>query len=222
LRIKKPYKIIVIGLPKTGTSTITVMLRMLGYEVSGPEINFIKNDDDELFLRYEQANAFQDYPWCFEWKQFCNMKNVKFIILYRDRYKWWESFYNSYGKQGVNYLSYPYFNMPKNKENKSAFLEFYDTYYKEARKHQRENPKNFYYTETLNLSWIELCEFLNEKIPRNLIGRISKIPHANKYNYKRKRSIVYSIINYGKNSFIRLFGLSNYRKITSFFHKNRI
>ncbi len=222
MRNKKTHKIIVIGLPKTGTSTITVMLRMLGYKVSGPDIDIIKGNDFHLAQRYNQANAFQDYPWCFEWKQFCEKKEVKFIILYRDREKWWNSFYNSYGGQGNNYLSYPYFKIFKNQENKAVFLRFYDSYYKEAEKYQKENPKNYYFTEISKISWIDLCKFLNEKIPRTLFGKISRVPHANKNNYKQKQTIFYLISKYVKNNLIRFVGMSNYIKIVSFFYKNKI
>src|SRR5690554_5541302 len=81
------------------------MLRMLGYEVSGPDINIDIGEEVQLTEYFNQATAFQDYPWCFEWKRIRGHCNLKFIILYRNKESWWKSFYESYGGLGMKYLS---------------------------------------------------------------------------------------------------------------------
>jgi len=222
LKKTKPHKVIVIGLPKTGTSTIAVMLRMLGYEVSGPDINIDIGEEVQLTEYFNQATAFQDYPWCFEWKRIRGHCNLKFIILYRNKESWWKSFYESYGGLGMKYLSYPYMNILKSQENKSKFIEFYDSYYDEAKKFQKENPKNCFYTEISSISWADLCCFLEEEIPRNFLGQVCAIPHVNKKNYTLKRSIYYRSIKMIKNTCIQLFGIERYKKVVVFLHKNKI
>jgi hypothetical protein len=222
LKKTKPLKIIIIGLPKTGTSTLTVMLRMLGYTVFGPDIDFIKGDDKLLLQKFEQGEAFQDYPWCFEWQRFTTVNNIKFIILYRDREEWWKSFMQSYGNSGENYLSYPYMNIPKLEKEKNTFLKYYDEYYKKANQFMEANPNICFRTSIKTISWNAICSFLNEDIPINLIGNISKIPHVNKKNYKLKHSFQYRILKHIKEAIIKLLGVANYLKLTSFFHRNRV
>lgn len=190
---------------------------MLGYTVLGPDIDFNKGDDKLLLQKFKQGQAFQDYPWCFEWHRFTKVNKVKFIMLYRDSEQWWKSFLNSYGNSGKDYLSYPYINIPKQIEHKNAFLNYYTQYYEDAKKFIEANPDICLNTSVMTISWDTLCGFLNEAIPKNVFGRTSRIPHVNKKNYKFKNSHKYRFSKFIKQRTISLIGLSNYLKFDFLF-----
>lgn len=208
------------GLPKTGTSTLAVMLRILGYSVSGPEINFKKGNTELLESLYSQYNAFQDYPWCFEWHHFMDNEHVKIIILYRDPESWWQSFYKSYGRGKEGYLSYPYMGLSKIEEIKPEFLEFFNKYYEGLAAVSKGEAHRFLYIDIKSLTWNKLCAFLEEELPTDLWGRISKIPHANKKNFKNRLSIKYKFKKLLKGLLFKILGEDLYFKVGNQINRN--
>lgn len=208
------------GLPKTGTSTLAVMLRILGYSVSGPEIHFNKGNSELLESLYSQYNAFQDYPWCFEWQQFKNDQQVKFIVLYRNSEFWLQSFYKSYGKGQEKYLSFPYMGISKIEENKREFLEFFDQYYGRLAAASKDEAHQFLFVDIKSITWDKLCVFLNEKVPTDLWGRVSQIPHANKKNFKNRESNRYKYKKLLKGWLLKILGEDLYFKISNLINRN--
>lgn len=216
---RKKHKVIVVGLPKTGTSTLTVMLRMLNYKVTGPNIDYKYRDTAYLDKLYNEYNGFQDYPWCFEWQRFLNQENTKFIILKRDKESWIKSFYESYGKERDRYLSYPYMKILKEKGNEEKFLNYYDSYYKIAGEYARKSTDKFLTISLKTFEWDDLCEFLDAKLPTNIFGKRVKKPHINKKNYKvNKNNFKYRI----KRKIQSLLGKEYWNKIIIFLRKNNI
>lgn len=71
-------KVLVLGLPKSGTSTLATMLRMLGFKVTGPNPSIDKQD--ALLEFYNTFEAFQDYPWCFEYPSLLKNKAIKLLF----------------------------------------------------------------------------------------------------------------------------------------------
>lgn len=184
--VGKPYKVMVLGLPKTGTSTLAAMLRILGYQVTGPEIHFKKGDLPFLKNRFEEFEGFQDYPWCFEWSHFVEDSRTRFIILKRPIKNWWSSFLLSYGKPGKRYLSYSYMGIEKVEVNQSLFLDYFEQYYQEALALKEQFPDRVLSVDIQTFGWEDLCAFLNEPIPRDFFGRTVKKPQVNiGYNQKR-------------------------------------
>ena len=84
-------KIIGIGLPKSGTTSFTEALRILGYSalhLSNPATNDLFGDDD-LFL----FDAFADLPMCEHFEQYYYMlPNAKFVYTNRPYASWKRSF----------------------------------------------------------------------------------------------------------------------------------
>lgn len=218
----KPHKVIVLGLPKTGTSTLAVMLRMLHYKVTGPDDTYTIGDIGCLENLYETYDGFQDFPWCFEWKRFIDDNRSKFIILKRERSSWWTSFYNSYGRKGKRYLSYPFMEIEKKPENEYKFLEFFDSYYKEVEQYATQYPERFLNVNISEFEWDELCEFLDEKLPKNIWGQLVKKPHVNKQKHKTSQTRSYKISNQLKKIISGLIGKENWRQLIIFFRKNGI
>ena len=217
----KETKIIVLGLPKTGTSTLAVMLRMLNYKVTGPNILLKKhtNNFEEVFNRFD---AFQDYPWCFVWKDYLMYENIKFIVLKRDKEAWWKSFYESYGGKGCDYLAFDYMEITKETKNKTKFLEYYDRYYDCIQENMIQNPEKFLQTDILKLNWQELCDFLGKPQPKDVFGRYIPKPHINKLNQKFKTSNKFFWLKLLKEYGIKMIGTKRWLKMIVFLRKNQI
>lgn len=183
---KKKHKIIVVGLPKTGTSTLASMLRILHYDVTGPDGDYNKGDLEVLNQKFQDYDAFQDYPWCFEWERFLDNPQVRFVVLKRDNISWFKSFYESYGRQQDSYMSYSFMNILKCLKNKDQFLEYFNTYYERADVCAKKFPERFLIVSIDTFQWEGLCLFLNEPIPKTMFGRPVKKPHANQKKYVSK------------------------------------
>ncbi|WP_430466454.1 sulfotransferase [Winogradskyella ouciana] len=216
---KKKYKVVVIGLPKTGTSTLAVMLRMLNYTVTGPDIKYKFGDARYLDETFGQYDGFQDYPWCFEWQRFLKYENTKFIVLNREKESWLKSFYESYGRDKESYLSFPYMKILKERENKEEFLNYFDSYYKTANEYVEKLPSRFLNISLKAFEWEELCDFLEEELPTNIFGRVVKKPHINKKNYKKdKKKFTYKT----KRKLQSFIGKHYWNKTITFLRKNGI
>lgn len=219
---RKSHKVIVLGLPKTGTSTLAVMLRMLNYKVTGPDDSYNIGDTTSLDQMYESHDGFQDFPWCFEWQRFLSDERSKFIILQRESSSWWKSFYDSYGRKDKRYLSYPFMKIPKKLENEPLFLNYFKQYYEQVDSLAREYPERFLKVNISDFEWDELCEFLNEKLPKNIWGRVVKKPHVNKEKHKTAQTRWYKFSNSLKKKISGLIGKENWRRLIIFLRKNGI
>ena len=208
-----------IGLPKTGTSTLAVMLRMLNYTVTGPDIQYTFGDAVYLDKTFNYYDGFQDYPWCFEWQRFLKCENAKFIVLKREKESWLKSFYESYGKDKEGYLSYPYMGILKETNNRDKFLNYYDRYYNIANDYAKKSPNRFLFLSLKTFEWKDLCDFLDEKPPTNLLGGKVKKPHINKKNYKKDKSrFTYK----SKRKLQSLIGKHYWNRTITFLRKNGI
>ena len=217
---KKPYKVIVLGLPKTGTSTLAVMLRLLGYKVTGPDGQYQINDDQYLRMRFNTCDGFQDFPWCFEWRRFFEDQRVKYIILKRDPESWWKSFLDSYGREKTRYLSYPFMKISKEKENRDLFISYFNTYYQEVETQAREYPNRFLTIDIKTFEWKELCNFLDEDLPRDILGRLVKKPHVNREKAKVSKTVRYKMKNKLKKVMVQILGSERWDACILFLRKN--
>lgn len=215
-------KIVVIGLPKSGTSSLAAMLRMLGYRVSGPDIHYQFQDGQYLEEQFLTYDAFQDYPWCFEWQRYRDNPKVKFIILNRPFHDWWQSFYESYGGKNEKYLSYDYIKIIKDIRNEDLFLNYYNRYYQEAQVFAQQQPKLVLNTAIKALEWKELCAFLDQPIPRNIFGHIARKPHVRQKEFKARQKSTYPIRVAIRDTFIPLIGRNNWHRIVSFLRRNSL
>ncbi|NIK92542.1 hypothetical protein GZ212_10315 [Mangrovimonas sp. CR14] len=218
----KPYKIVVVGLPKTGTSTLTLMLRMLGYQVTGPELEFKPGDLDLLQHRFETYDGFQDYPWCFEWELFKEDKQVLFIELKREKAAWWQSFYDSYGNKGTNYLAYPYFKIEKSQESQGDFLEFFEQYYDHFGFYKDKHPEKVLSVDIKTLSWEDLCDFLNEPLPKNILGKVAEKPHAKAKYFKERMTFKHRFNTKIRSFFLPVVGEHRWQRWVAFLRKSGV
>ena len=213
---KKNEKILVIGLPKSGTSTLTVMLRILGYSVTGPSS---KNNKENLNGELKKFDAFQDYPWCFEYKYLLEKQNMKIIVLKRKSSSWVVSFKKNFGGKGINYNCYNYIKISKI-EPDYKFIEYQENYYDNAINFLNTKGIPYLEIDLESLNWKDVCKFLKKPIPKNAFGFTVKIPQSNINNRKNKRPY-YKFIERLKKIAILVLG-ENYLKLSVFYHKNKL
>lgn len=215
-------KVIVIGLPKTGTSSLAAMLRMLGFKVTGPETEYQFQDYNYLDQQFARHDGFQDYPWCFEWQRYKGDSNVKYIILNRSFGSWFTSFYESYGGIHDNYLAYSYMNIDKQLDHKDQFEAFYKSYYERAQNFANQYPEHVLTTTMKSISWGELCLFLNRPIPRNIFGKTSRIPHVRKNEKEARGTTSYRNRVRLRNLIMPILGRKNWNVFVGFLRRNNL
>ncbi|WP_179018603.1 sulfotransferase [Winogradskyella forsetii] len=209
-------KIVIIALPKSGTSTLATMLRVLGYSVTGPNPNI--KDEDNLKKTYNAYQAFQDYPWCFEYANLIVNNKAKVIVLKRNKTNWLKSFRESYAGKGKNYLSYKYMKVSKN-ESDEKFYNYYANYYKEALTFLEDNNIEYLDISLEHLNWKNLCGFLGKSVPKNIFGFASKVPKVNSKNFKNN-GLSFKLKKQLKKQLHHILG-PYYFKLTSFIYKNQ-
>jgi hypothetical protein len=208
-------KLLIIGLPKSGTSTLATMFRMLGYSVAGPNSFSSKN---ELFRLVKNYDVLQDYPWCFEYASILDKIEMKVIVLQRNSEDWYSSFIKSYGGEKDNYLAFEYMKLSK-KKSKAEFKGFHTQFYIECQSYLEINNIKYLNLDLSELSWKIICEFVDKPIPKNLFGQSSKLPRVNSKNYKRK-GFKHFLLKRLKKLLLLLLG-NKYTKFTSFIYRNK-
>ena len=194
-------KVFIIGLNKTGTTTLEHALKILGYNVKPYHDNVVikchKNPSLHLRVVTKDYNAFQDIPYCTYWKELYELyPNAKFILTVRsDADKWIKSLINhtlkvtadksnKFNALLTNELTYGY-KYPGFHES-----EFKKQYYEHNLKVRRffRDKDNFLEFQLSNVDdkWKVLCDFLDKPIPKE------EFPYANKstyYYYDRGKQI---------------------------------
>ncbi|HET8710375.1 MAG TPA: sulfotransferase [Spongiibacteraceae bacterium] len=182
----KPFKVIGVGLNKTGTTTLAKCLQTLGYQrhVSVRRDLLAKYREghlDEIFSIVEQNESFEDWPWPLMYKElfFRFGDRARYVLTTRKSAgAWLESLKRHCLRTApdthLRLLAYGY-NYPRGVER--HHLDFYQRHNDEVKKFfEHHNAKHL----LLEISWDagddwgKLCRFLNEPIPK------LDFPHENK------------------------------------------
>ena len=181
-------KVFGIGFHKTGTATLGLALKELGFNVCGIRRDLvdklIEKDYQSVFEIVDQFNAFRDNPWPLLYKELDEQyPNSKFILTYRQEKKWIKSVVNHFGiketimRRWIYGIGYP-------KGNESVYLNRYNSHNQNVLEYFEGRGKDF-----LQLSWEKgdgwekLCDFLKKPVPDK------PFPHANKRYYTYKSNI---------------------------------
>jgi hypothetical protein len=184
-------KVFGIGFHKTGTTTLDLALKELGYNTSPVRTDLVKslakNNFNPTFAVAREFDAFQDNPWPMLYKKmFEEFPKSKFVLTLRLEEKWMASILNSFGGKSTAMREWIYGKGNGDPEqNESVFLEKY-------RRHN-EGVVEFFQDKKDTLlvidweatnGWTELCSFLNQAIPA------AEFPHANRgqYGVKEKKA----------------------------------
>lgn len=178
-------KVFCIGFHKTGTTTLDLALRELGYSVTGPNgVNDANISSNILKMAHElaeQYDAFQDNPWPLVYKEMDEKyPDSKFILTERDESKWISSQVRHFGKNSTPMRQFIYgVGCPKG--NEQVYLERYRQHYKEVTEYFKGRENSLLRIDLeKGHGWKELCDFLNVEIPT------IPFPHANKASEREK------------------------------------
>lgn len=178
-------KVFCIGFHKTGTKSLGLALKTLGYKVTGP--NGVKDEnikENVYHLAYplvEQYDAFQDNPWPIIYKELDKKyPNSKFIYTFRESQSWISSQVNHFGHKETPMRKWIYgHGSPAG--NEKIYLKRFENHHNEVTRYFRNRSKDLL---IMNLEegdgWEKLCSFLGVNPPN------TPFPHINKANDREK------------------------------------
>ncbi|MEM7500887.1 MAG: sulfotransferase family protein [Pseudomonadota bacterium] len=178
-------KVFCIGFHKTGTTSLAVALKLLGYRVTGP--NNTKDPDiaDKVYALAnelsEKYDAFQDNPWPVLYREMDQRwPGSKFILTRRPAEAWIRSQVKDFGLAETPMRRWIYgAGCPQG--NETVFVERYERHNREVLEYFRERPNDLLLLDLpKGHGWPELCQFLDHPIPD------TPFPHANKASLSRK------------------------------------
>lgn len=172
-------KVFCIGFHKTGTTSMAVALKKLGYRVTGPngvdDPDIGKNAISMAYKLVESFDAFQDNPWPILYKELdAKFPGSKFILTLRDPDSWLKSQVKHFGNHETPMRRWIYgVGCPEG--NEEIYLKRYKEHYQEVIEHFKGRPDDLLILDLpRGDGWEKLCPFLGVDIPA------SPFPHANK------------------------------------------
>ena len=189
---KMKNKIFVIGSNKTGTTSLTKSLNMLGYNVCpeycySPNSNILRNfqlgNYEKLFYLVNQYDAFEDRPWNHtDFYKLLDNKypNSKFILTIRDTDKWVNSVKKWGNKIGLvnpkfyTIVSQTCYGVDDYLSNEDIMMSKYNERNLEIIDYFKDKNNLLIINVEDGVGWEKLCPFLKCKTPNK------PFPHLNK------------------------------------------
>jgi len=188
-------KVFGIGFHKTGTTTLKVALKKLGYRVTGADGTRDPDIATNLYPMVdelaEQFDGFQDDPWPLVYERMDKRyPGSKFILTVRDEDKWIASNVAQFGTEETPMRKMIY-GVGGPKGNEAIFVERMKRHNDDVKAYFSDRPNNLL---ILNIEkeggWPPICGFLDEPIPS------TPFPHANQGSMRgprkppKKRSLI--------------------------------
>lgn len=189
----KNTKVFNLGFAKTGTNTITQMLKSLGYRVAGYDQfrHFSKQDTvtrEELLSHalevMKDFDASQDSPWPIFFREMdAAFPGSKFIHVIRDSRKWLDSAVNDFGGH-PNPVRVPIYGSDRPDGHEIEWLDRYETHNDEVAAWFADRPDDYLQMRLEGgLDYERLCTFLGEPYEGQAV------PHANTRLTKKARML---------------------------------
>ncbi|GAA5067914.1 hypothetical protein N0B44_02365 [Roseibacterium beibuensis] len=184
-------KVFVIGLSKTGTTTMKDMLTTLGYRVRGPSKTLLAairaGDMDAALPVMEAYDAFEDWPWPLVYRKAYEVygDRARFVLtVRRDEDTWFRSIeQHGYGTSPLKSMKDAYGHY-RPFGRKAEFTALYRDHTAAARAFFADKPGLFMeFCLEHGDSWDKLCPFLGHPVPTG-----EPTPHRNK-TAKGKRAL---------------------------------
>ena len=175
-------KVFGIGFHKTGTSSLSLALQILGYVVQGARTDLahhLFNHNIQPFYDIANKNeAFQDNPWPVLYKEMDKkFPGSKFILTVRDEQKWIKSVINHFGAKHTEMRRYIY-GVGHPKGNEEIYIQRYLNHINEVKAHFELRTTDLLVVDwEKGDGWTEICQFLHKPIPN------CKFPHVNRGDY---------------------------------------
>ncbi len=192
-------KVFCVGFHKTGTKSLSVALRSLGYRVTGP--NGVNDPDIEnnvlsmAFQLAEKYDAFQDNPWPIIYKELDEQyPGSKFILMLRDPESWIKSQVKHFHRRETPMRKWIYgAGCPEG--NEDVYIKRFKDHNKEVVNYFKNRPQDLLVMDLAEGDgWDKLCTFLGVDIPK------IAFPHANKASARERKEM----LRKAKNLFSRI------------------
>ncbi len=182
-----PNKVFCIGFHKTGTTSLEIALKRLGYRVSG---SFGTKDPDIADKVYTLAreiaaefDAFEDNPWPILFKELDSWyPGSKFILTRRPAADWIRSQVKDFATTETPMRRWIYGEQagcPQGNEN--VYVERFERHNREVLDYFKGRPDDLLIVDfPEDASWDRLCAFLGHDVPNE------PFPHANRASLSRK------------------------------------
>lgn len=197
-------KVFVIGFQKTGTTSLELALKRLGYKVYGGDKNLLKFEDKNVLKKYinevlSEWDAVQDMPWPLYYKELYELyPDALFILTLRDSVSWINSVVKYFASIKIP-LHQKIYNVPCAEGYEERYLEVYEMYNEEIQGFFEGKDNFLIMRPKVNFDYETLCEFLNidnllEPFPHARNNANRKLP-----NYKWYRDLRSIYWNFKKN-----------------------
>lgn len=221
----KKSKICIVGLHKTGTTSLSVMLERFGYLVTGPDTDlyydYMNNNFENIDAYLQQYDVFQDDPW-YAIFDYLDQKetDMKFIYLVRDEQSWLNSVQRFYGADRYNNkVRRHFYGNPNSLEYPELYINKFRVHKQRVLEYFKDKPNFIKVDVRKPEDAIALQKFLGLRV------RYKKFPLANKYptTFKEKqlkRIKLFVASYFGLNSLAKFLikktvGYTNYIEIRS-------
>lgn len=206
----KKNKVFVIGFHKTGTTSISEALEVLGYKtIHGDPRNAPHGGDEGRSLlqnyilkgnynlpTFELYDAFTDNPYFTIWEEILRLyPDAKYILTFRDEDKWIESCTKYYKGRRIRpmrkWMYGAHADPSANEESRQAWLDRYRVHnHRTMARFEELGKELLIFNMTKGHGWGELCAFLGVETP------LVEFPHRNKSTPSPKRSCLGRVCTY--------------------------
>ena len=209
-------KIFGIGLSKTGTTSLTKALEILGYKsIHNPE-SWLKFDGEKLDFDFEQIvnyDTFTDLEIAYFYKQLDELyPNSKFILTTRPIDSWLNSCRNHFHihskrSEKANFLVKQVYGATFcDNETQDTFKQGYLKHEQNAKQYFHHRPDDFLILDTGEVDkWSKLCDFLGKSVPGEsypMANKASKINPQLK-NILRQNPLTSKMISFVKTKMMK-------------------
>ena len=180
-------KVFCIGSHKTGTTSLEVALKKLGYRVKGSfgtkDLGIADKVHEMAYALVDRYDAFQDNPWPILYKELDQrFPGSKFILTRRPAEAWIRSMVKDFALTQSPMRRWIYGEDAGCPEgNEETYVVRYEQHNKEVLEYFADRPNDLLVIDLPNDDgWDRLCPFLGHDIPDK------PFPHANKASLSRK------------------------------------
>jgi hypothetical protein len=180
-------KVFCIGFHKTGTTTLEVALKKLGYRVTGSfgtkDPGIAGKVHEMAYEMVEEFDAFEDNPWPILYKELdARFVGSKFILTRRPAEAWIRSQVKDFASTETPMRRWIYGeNAGCPEGNEEIYVARYERHNREVLEYFKDRPDDLLVVDLpADASWDKLCAFLGRDVPDE------PFPHANKASLSRK------------------------------------
>ena len=180
-------KVFCIGSHKTGTTSLEVALKKLGYKVRGSfgtkDPAIASKVHEMAYAMVEQYDAFEDNPWPILYRELdARFPGSKFILTRRPADAWIRSMVRDFASTATPMRRWIYGEDAGCPEgNEEIYITRYERHNREVLEYFADRPDDLLVFEMpKGDGWDKLCPFLGHDIPDE------PFPHANKASWSRK------------------------------------